>query len=132
MVRCSPWPLGISQNNQHKPPTLPLHHSPIFPTLPPHYPLAPFPPCHLLTTCPCPHLSQLARSLPSNLSNLPAWLSCHLSHLPTFLPYCLSHLPCSLPSHLSQISTFPATKRSLYNDILPLGREGKHVWPIFG
>ena len=111
------------------PPTVPPHYSPTFTTLPPLSTHLPFPPCHLippiylshLLSSLLSHLSQLARSLPSNLSNLSTLLSfhlssllvSHLSQLSSTLSSHLSHLPCSLPSHLSQLSTFPATKRSL-------------------
>ena len=73
------------------------------------------------------HLSHPATSLPSHLSQLATSLPSHLSDLATSLP---SHLPYSLPSCLSQLTTFPTTNRSLQNNVLPLGRQGKHVWLI--
>ena len=109
-----------------------------------------------LFSCSAPHypshLSQLATSLLSNISDLAASLSSHLSHLPSLLPSHFCHFPTSLPfhfshlpstllstlfplpclllSHLSQLSNFPATKRSLWNNVFPLGRQSKHVWLI--
>ena len=88
--------------------------------------LPPFPPCHLTTLSPF----QTCHSLPSNFSDLAISLSSHLSHLASLLTSHLSHPPNSLPSALFQLTTLLATNRSFQNNILPLGRQGKHVWLI--
>ena len=65
---------------------------------------------------------------PCHLSLLPPFSPCHLT---TFMH--LSHLTSSLLSYLSQLTTLRTTNRSLQNsNILPLVRQGKHVWLIVG
>ena len=79
----------------------------------------PFATCHITTVQP----PWTPPSLPFNLSELATSLPLHISHLASSLPFHLSHLRCSLPSDLSQPTTFPATNRSLQNNVLPLGRQ---------
>ena len=60
---------------------------------------------------------------PCHLTILPPFSPCHLT---TFIHF--SHLTSSLLSYLSQLTTLPTTNRPLQNsNILPLGRQGKHV-----
>ena len=80
-----------------------------FPCLPRHKPPFAFP--NLLHCCPL-----TSPTLP-----------CHYpSTFSTFTAY-YPHLPFSLLSHLSQFNTFSDTNRSLQDNVLPLGRQGKHV-----
>ena len=87
-------------------PKLPLHYVPISPTMLPHY-------------------SPTFLTLPPHSTHTP-FPPCH----PTLLTH-LSHLPSSLLSHFSELTSLPTTSRNLqYNNILSLGRQGKHVWLI--
>ena len=81
------------------------------PTLP-HHTFPPFPPCHLTTLLPC------------YLTTIPPLRPCH--HFTSLIH--LSHLSSSLLSYLFQLPTFPTTNRSRQNNnVLPLGRQDKHV-----
>ena len=68
-------------------------------------------------------------NLPTTI--LPPFASCQHPPLFTWLPSHFFHLHGSLLSYLSQLTTLPTTNRSLQNrNVLPIGRQGKHVWLI--
>ena len=103
------------------------------------------PPCHLTTLLPlnktgnlppC-HLTTLPSFPNSHRTTFPSLRLCHLTILAAFPPYHLtplinlSHLLSSLLSHVSQLTFLSTTNKPLQNsNVLPLGRQGKHVWLI--
>ena len=103
------------------------------------------PPCHLTTPLPlnktgnlppC-HLTTLPSFPNSHRTTFPSLRLCHLTILAAFPPYHLtplinlSHLLSSLLSDVSQLTFLSTTNKPLQNsNVLPLGRQGKHVWLI--
>ena len=89
-----------------------------------------------LTTLPTCSPTTLQPLQPCHLIIVPPFLHDHLTTLPSFPPSQLTTLPPFPPPQLTtlppfQLTTLPTINRSLRNNnVLPLSRQGKHVWLI--